>query len=66
MVPMAAPTSGDPSAYFGVKLAGAQLDAHCPAVMSAQLVPFRQLAHVLSGSPQVASQENPDEFKRQD
>ena len=43
-----------------------QLDAHIPAVMSEQLSLFRHWAQVLSGVPQLASHENPDEFRLQE
>ena len=49
-----------------MKVASAQLASQWPAVMSAQLVPFRHCAQVLSGVPQLASQEKPDEFRLHD
>jgi hypothetical protein len=49
-----------------VKVASGQLAAHLPALMSEQLVPFRHCAQVLSGPPQLASHEKPDEFRLHD
>lgn len=43
-----------------------QLELQLPAVMSAQLVLFKHWAQVLSGLPQFASQEKPDELRLQD
>lgn len=48
-----------------MKVALVQLEAHLPEVTSAQLVPFTHCAQVSSGLPQLASQENPDEFRLQ-
>ena len=45
-----------------MNVASAQLELHLPAAMSAQLVLLRHWAQVLSGVPQLASQENPEEF----
>jgi len=52
--------------YFGVKVALLHSVAQWPAVMSAQLVPFRQFAQLSSGLPQLASQEKPDELRLHD
>jgi hypothetical protein len=52
--------------YFGVNVASGQLDAHFPEVMSAQLSLLRHCAQVLSGLPQLASHDRPDEFRLQD
>jgi len=49
-----------------VNVASGQLDAHFPEVMSAQLSLFTHWAQVLSGLPQLASQEKPDELRLQD
>ena len=49
-----------------MNVASGQLDAHFPVVMSEQLSLFTHCAHVLSGLPQVASQEKPDELRLQD
>ena len=46
--------------------ASVQLESQWPPVMSVQLVPFRHCAQVLSGVPQLASQEKPDEFRLHD
>ena len=43
-----------------------QLEPHFPEVMSEQLSLFRHWAQVLSGLPQLASQEKPEELRLQD
>ena len=49
-----------------MNVASGQLEAQLPAVISEQLVPFRHCAQVLSGLPQLASHEKPDEFRLHD
>jgi hypothetical protein len=49
-----------------VNVAWLQLESHLPAVMSAQLVPLRQLAQLSSGLPQLASHDNPAELRSHD
>lgn len=46
-----------------MNVASGQLEVHLPAVMSEQLEPLRHWAQVLSGPPQLASQEKPEEFR---
>jgi hypothetical protein len=49
-----------------VNVASGQLESHFPEVMSAQLSLLTHWAQVLSGLPQLASQEKPDELRLQD
>lgn len=49
-----------------MNVASVQLEAQWPAVMSAQLVPFRHWAQVLSGVRQFESQVKLDEFRLHD
>jgi hypothetical protein len=49
-----------------VNVAFGQLEEHFPEVMSEHAWLFRHCAQVLSGVPQLASQEKPDEFRLHD